>query len=944
MLDEALEKYPQMSAFNELMGKYLVHQASEERKADRNAEGTFDKARYYLIRAICIDEKNVNARYLMLQVETETAHYSSAIVYCNDLLEENPYNEDLWRKKIDLYRQLGDNNEADRLLERLAAIYPGDDQLRKDLVERKTLQAKHQRDTGNLQSQEESLRQLIGLEPNVAEHYVALSNLLYRMGRVGEAAEMAGQGAAVTGSVELVQKKTSMLCEMNRHREAIDYVRTTMKTNRSPVLAKLLRQLEEDAARAAQYNDAYIAYAKLYDSQHTFEALDYLINTSMERWYLDDALMYIEESLKRRGESEKMLYNQYLVHKRLGNTRRANALLEKLYEKYPDNEDINEDMMLHLLDNSKELMDQQLYGEAIPELEQVYRNGVYPYIKDAALLRLFNCYTQTRQYAKAEALLKGMEPTKRLMHSATLYAQWGKHDKALDLLAKAYHDAQDADSRALIAGSYEEMAIPYLKALLANKRTAEANKLLDEALAICPHSNDLLHYAITAAQRSGDMDRLAKFIVQGREQFPADPYFVLKDAQMRHSSGNHREALDEIKPLLAEHAGDTLLMALFAETSIDVATQLLRQKQPDAALEVIQYALDVCPEHTELYLAQSQAYEQKKEWALAYESYKKYKPGFDELSTYRHHLEEINYYQRKNHLSFEYQQARPGSESVISGNAYLNYARTLNKKNSFYVGLAYAGRDGSATKNDKEMTRGGTGIQVSGGWEHTFNHRWAAMAELGVASRYFPTLMARLSGTYNLPREWQLSAFLSYRMLRSYAGVYGWEQPTIGYTSDGKPILGTKEYVRTGWTETNRSMFQLGLGASKTIDKFLLSAGVSGFLFSDKFYFNSDLKMQFFPKEGNSSHFFAVGGLGTAPESSLIDRSMPVGFNKLNTFVGMGGSYFLNRWLTLGLSGAWYTMLSQSERLATSFIANDPYIREDYRNYFYIHASVTVSF
>ena len=102
--------------------------------------------------------------------------------------------------------------------------------------------------------------------------------------------------------------------------------------------------------------------------------------------------------------------------------------------------------------------------------------------------------------------------------------------------------------------------------------------------------------------------------------------------------------------------------------------------------------------------------------------------------------------------------------------------------------------------------------------------------------------------------------------------------------------------------------------------------------------------MKFFPQEGNASNIFAVAGLGTAPESSLIDRSLPVGFNKLNTFVGFGGSYFVNRWLTFTLSGTWYTMLSQSERLTTTYIANDPYIREDYRNYFYVHAGAMITF
>lgn len=946
LLDEAIKKYPQMSAIHELMGRYYLHEA-ETGMAGKNASAYYDKARYYLIRAIQIDEKNVQARYYMLQVETDTKHYSSAIVYCNDLLEENPYNENLWRKKIDLYRKLGDNAEADRLLERIYTIYPGDDQLQKDMVERKTIKAKQQRDHGDVLGQEQTLRQLVELDPKNGDHYNALANLLYRTGRISEAAEVAGQGASVTNHAEFVEKRASMLCEMNRHREAVEYVKTYMKRMKNGSLASLLSELEMEAARAAQYNDAYTAYAKIYESQHSMEALDYLVNTSIQRWYLDDAAIYIEEALKRKGESQKLLYSQYLVHKRLGNDRKANTLLQHLYERYPDDEGIAEEMMLLWLDDAKELMGQDQYAEAVPILEKVYDAHTYPYIKEAAFHRLYSCYYQTRQYAKAERLLAQMEGTASITQAASLYNAWGKPKKALDSLAKAYSECPhtDTDTRSLIATTYEEIAIPYVKSLLAAGRVNDAAKQLEEAVTICPDNIDILRYGITAAQRKGDAETAAFFIGRGLDLYPADPYFILKDAQQRHLSGDNKATLEEIRPLLDEYAGDSLLIALYSETSIDIAGELLHAHQPDDALMIIQSALDIDPDNSTLYYVQGQAYEQKKEWKLAYESYKHYKPGYAELAEYKHHFEELSRHMLRNSLSLEYQQARPGNEDVVSGNAYLNYVHRYSSRTTINAGLAYAGRDGASAQSDTEMTRGGTGVQLSAGYEHAFTPRFTAKIEAAGATRYFPIVMARLSGTYDMPRDWQLSAFASYRLLRSYAGVYGWQSNVVGYDPvTQNPIYGDAEYVRTGWDESRKSMFQLGAGATKTIDKFAIGGELIGLYFAKKFYFNTNVKMKFNPWEGNSSHIFAVGGVGTAPESSLIDRSLPVAFNKVNTYVGLGGSYFINRYLTLNLAGTWYTMLSQSERLTTTYIANDPFIREDYRNYFYIHGSVLISF
>lgn len=957
LLDEGIKKYPQMSAMNELMGKYYLHQATSSIDSASN----YDKARYYLIRAISIDEKNTQARYLMLQVETDTKEYSSAIVYCNDLLEENPYNEDLWRKKIDLYRKLGNNAEADRLLERLATIYPSDDQLRKDMVDRKEILAKQQKESGDTHGQEQTLRELLKLDPTNPEYYNTLTNLLYRAGKLSEAAEMAHQGATVTRSTELVGKRASMLCEMNRHREAVDYVKREALKTKSTVLTRLAFELEEDAARAAQYNDAYTAYAKLYNTTHSLEALDYLVSTSIERWYLDDAAMYIEESLKRKGESPKMLYNQYLVQKRLGNTRKANTLLENLYARYPDNEDITEDMMLLLLDDAKELMDMQQYTEAAPLLEKVYYSNAYAYLKEAACLRLYNCYFQSNQFAKAEKLLSQTDGVKRITQTATLYNAWGKPQKALDFLAEAFYNENDNenenqvpsvnggaphdDNRNLISYTYEEIALPYIKSLMNNGRVAEASTLLAEAITICPENADFLRYGITAAQRRGDVEAVAQYIVKGRRLYPSDPYFIMKDAQMRHLAGDHKATLDEITPLLKEYAGDSLLIALYVETNIDMANQYLKNHQPELALEVVQTALKFAPEHQELYFVQGQAYEQQKKWLLAYESYKKYKPGYAELAEFKRHMEELFHHTLRNTLSLECQLARPGNEDVLSGNAYINYSHLFGTRSTLNVGLAYAGRDGATRQSDTEMTRGGTGIQLSAGFEYEFTRRFTGKIEAAYATRYFPLTMGRLSASYLFNHDWTLSAFASYRMLRSYAGIYGWQKPVVGYNeATGKPIYGDPEYVRTGWNESTKHMWQVGLGVSKELGKFVLSGQLSGFLFAKKYYFNSNVKMQFFPQEGNRSHLFATLGIGSAPESSLIDRSMPVGFNELNSFVGAGGSWFINRWLTLQLSGTWYTMLSQSERLTTTYIANDPYIREDFSNYFYVHASALISF
>lgn len=948
LCDTAIVTYPEMSAFNELMGRYLLHKGLQVKKAGKSSKTYFDKSRYYLIRAITIDEKNMNARQFMLQLETETEHYSSAIVYCNELLEENPYNENLWRKKIDLYRRLGNNNEADRLLERIMSIYPSDEQLKKDWAYRKEGLAKKQLENGDTRGFEESLRNLIELEPTNKEHYIMLSNLLYNTGRMAEAAEVAGRGSSLPNSYELIAKKAGILCELNRHQEAIAFVKAHMATQRSAQLTRLLNQLEEDAAMAAQINDPYIARAKMYEKNKSSESLNYLINTSIQRGYLDDALEYITAA--RKGHDTPALqYKEFIVQKRLGNKHKAQSLLEKMYKANPNNEDIAIEIAILRLDQANELIIQEQYYDAIHLLEFICDTKSDPEILKTAHARLFTCYMATKQYAKAEQELALRNSTDSIsqfaVQKAMIYNSWGKEKEALDILAKEYKSTSDAAKKIAVSATYEEIAVPYIKKMIASGMLRQADKQLGEAIEICDSSTLILHYGISIAQTLEHKEQMGKFIEKGKQLFPDDPYYTLKDAQLKSMEKKYDEAVAILYPMLDTYMGDSTLINAFAENSDLYAEKLMKDKDLDKALNVVDTALIYNKDNQALILRKALIYEQKKDWENAHFWYKMYKPDFSELATYNRHMEELLNHTLKQRIQFEYQQARLGSEDVITGNAYLTYVRTT-KKNEYSFILNYAGRDGTSGKEgETELTKGGTGLQFGAAWQHDFTERLTLKGQVAYGTKYFPKLTFGLSGTYDLKNDWQLTARASYRMLKAYKGVYGWEKPVVGYDKfTEEPIYGEAEYTRVGWDGSYKGLIQAGLGANKTINQFVLGGGLDAFFLSGSFYYNGNLKMQFFPLDGNKTNFFATCGAGTAPESSLIDRSLAVSFKDINSFVGMGVYYFVNRWFNVGLDGTWYTMLSQSETLTTNYIATDAIIRKDYKNYFYWHLNVTLNF
>ncbi len=117
LLERGLKDYPTASGLNGMMGRIYY-----ERKL-------FDKARYYLFRAVREDRENREAKQLLVNVEEFTGNYSSAICYINELLQMAPYEKTLWIKKIGIYRIQGNHVEADRLLRRLVQVYPSDKSL-----------------------------------------------------------------------------------------------------------------------------------------------------------------------------------------------------------------------------------------------------------------------------------------------------------------------------------------------------------------------------------------------------------------------------------------------------------------------------------------------------------------------------------------------------------------------------------------------------------------------------------------------------------------------------------------------------------------------------------------------------------------------------------------------------------------------------------------------
>lgn len=939
LLDEAWHDYGTMSVMNELMGWYYYHFKK------------YDKARFYLVRALRDDNTNTHARELLALLEEATYNYSSAICYINELLEANPYSRGWWRRKINIYRKQGNNEEADRLLHRLQVIYPNDSIVKKDVAYlNEQALAKHKRN-GDYNGQIASLQNLVKAYPNNAEYYMQLSNALLQAGRTAEATEIAIKGAKYTHSVALMRKAAGIMSEQGRYVEAINYLKECQRTYSAAALTADINGLEKSAAESAQLNDPYTSMARVYAKQHDGEALTYLLNTAIARGYYDDALEYIRDAKKGKGETEELLYKEFIVQRRLGNATAALSLLTRLYAKNPRNEEVAEYLSEMRYESATEQMNYGQYAEAIPDLQFAMENATDGELKKGAMLRLFNCYLETKRYDEAMEQLEKMRngfgyENYTYQKAAVLKAQ-GRIDAALQLLAAEYDATDDPQKAKYIAYQYEEYALPYIKGMVEAGMIRQADKAVKRALLVSPKSNDLLHLAITTSDILGNGKDYEEMVMAGRREYPEDPFFIVKEAGILNSQKKYQEAVDLLRPNLDTYVGDSTLVAAFAESSMLLAEDQARSKAYSSAIATLDTALVYRANDHELLYHKGLYFESIHQYDSAYIYQKYYKPTLMDYREHSRHLEELQGMLFNNEVTLMYQQARPGDQDVISANAYATYTRK-NTYNDYTFTMGYAGRDGVSSENQgKEMETGGTGVQLGVDWKHRFKDSpWAFGIGAAWSSKYFPQITVKGHIEREFAHDWLLNLHASYRRLHTYSRNYKWIKNPEKELNN--PLSPDSVYVSTHWNHNYKSLIQVGLTAEKTIDKFLAQGTLDLSLMNSKIYFNGQLKGQFFPIEGSRTHVFATGGVGNAPQTELLDNSMPAGFDKLNTFVGAGLMWFFNKHIAASVSGTWYTMYRSQiiqtgvwDAYASSVTSS---LSTDYKNMFYIQGQLYITF
>ena len=877
-IDAGLELYPNDPDLRYLNGRYYYY-----------AKGDLNNARYNLIKAIQANDDHYQAKRVLVDVEDDSKHFSSSICYINELLEFQPYDRDLWRRKIALYNKLGQHQEADEALQRLARIYPNDSIIRRDLANRNRENWEQRIQKSSLNDAAADLESWLEIDPGNLDYYVELINIYYRLGQTERAIGTANRGLEYhKGNQQLIQKAASMMAEMGNYTRALAFLRANKSTG------AFYNQLLKEAADDNRAHDPYESNGRLYATTKDKDALTYLVNTSVVRGYYPDAIEYLNEAYRVYGERADLLMKQYELEKRFGYDKKALAVLEKLYRVNPRDPEIADeyaDMILALADHDIET---EQWDEALKHLDKVL-----------SIMQPSNEKWPTVISRKINVL----------GHLNELEAARNLYLTSVDSMP-VYRDR--------FGYAYQEVAAGRLKVLVENEEYQRALLEAQDLLEIAPDSEAALRTCINMSQTLGKNDLFQKYAQMGYEKYPNSPYFIVKEATALQQQGKNEEALEILKP--DRYDDDYLnpqLLNAYAGMSQEFAALLLKEHMPEQAMARIDTALNFDPGNKELLYLKGVAYEQLKDFSKAWEYQTKYyDPSNAEQHDWLQQMRWLKWRSFDNRISASYTGAYYDSNSddlSSIAHAYSLFSVNYSKVNQYdtYTGqISYKGIDGHYDLLGYET--GGFGLEFLAQWDHTFNTRWSGFANLSYGTKYFNKIGVNVGASYDLHNSWVPSAKLGYRLTA----------PTYVVDKNDANTIYYKRY----------SVFILSPSIEKSWDRIKASANVDLIGMKTGFYYNVGLKGKIFVNNDNVSSVGLLAGFGSFPELAFFDQTALSTLSHTNAMVGLEGMYLVTNNFAISLNGNWNTYY-----YPVRLNVEEPLVHS-YRNVFSVNLGLHVSF
>lgn len=860
IVDEGLKKYPKDSDLKMMSGKYF------------HVKQHYDKARYELVKALEQNPDNVDAKQILVNVEMESKRYSSAICYVNELLEVNPYWRGLWRKKIELYDLQGNHVEANRLRKRISQIYPEDSGLKSEFIYSSELAANENRKSGNIDEAIKIRKSVVQAEPHDPSSYFLLINDYLLSGDQANALVYTERALhQFPDNVEFMEKKVSILTDQKRYSEALSFLQQKMKTSNSPALRQQYNYYLLRAAQNAKDQDPATLYGKIFNGNPgNQEAFNYIFDHAVGNQQYEEALHILSRHRLSRGNSKSLSVKELMVYNRMGNIGDANSLTKKLFAQYPNDTDLQEAYVIVIMNEAKAKMADERYAQAIEDWQIVKRYGdneMYVVSQN----NIYNAYLALKDYHNAQNTLTEIiseDPVNGELHlkRADVYMKLQRYPMAISSYERAMELAREDQKRKYLTG-YQDMLTEIVKDLNEQSRYTESMDYVKRWLDIDPSNKQALQYAVNLSHQVKNEADMLTYAKKGNELFPDDIFFKIKLAQLRGSQvENYEEVYTALLLDVEQNPYNEQVVNTLMQVSEDYAKHLIKEKQSEKAIEILDAALVYAPENKSLKYLKGVAYEKQNNFKEAHVLQSFYEPSLLEINEFKNHMNYLKFRSYDNQIGLYHLRSRFGDNYTISTISTIEYTR-FQKKNTYTGRIHYTGREP------------GKGIQGQVEWGRDWNEKTRTKIDFAMANQFFSKVAVNAS------------VYRDFNVLQGIEAEIG-----LGY----RKLYG------------NENLMNLVVGVTKELDPWRLNVRFNNFLLEETYLYNLSAEARYYfssPK----SYMMAVGSIGCSPDVDLIDYQLFNGFSVLNSMVGAGAGHMIYRSVSVGLVGTWHNYQTDNE-------------------------------
>lgn len=871
--------------------------------------GRYDTARYVLKQVLLKRKKDINILKYLLNIEQTTNRYSDAICFVNLLLEIAPYSRAWWMRKITIYKEMGNLEEAERALKRLNQLYPNDTEIKNQFNYIRLGDAKRATEAKKFKDAHQIYAIIINENPSNKEAYLGIIRNELLRGNPVVALKYANRSLLqIPNDRQLVEKKIGILEDLGRYAEAIKFIRTLDKLVFKGVFEKILPYLLQESARFNEYNNSYEVNKKIVELNGNAEAQDYVIKNALGKGYYVDAEYFLKKAIKKNPNSKKLLIQEMELYKPRGDKENFQKKVLVLHEKFPNDTDITYQYNKIMYERAKLYVSNKQHHLALPIFTELTS---FPNFTKEAEQQIFGILISLERYDEATDQIDKLigldsENPEHLLRKSTLYQKMELFDDALNII-KILEQKHPLNLK--YPAIYVNQIEGYATFLMTEKRYSKVLPIIEDGLTRDNNNKRLLDMAINASSAIPNYQKGINYSKRALSFYPNNKKFKLKLSNLYAKNKEYDSALvilDSLKKIYIydrkiknaeaeilfykarnqEEEGlvDEALINYGAAYSINpndegslkrMINLQISEKTYEESLNFISKKIEKNPEENYLKFKKGLVFELLKQYDSAY-YYQKFRELDNpfENAEWNRTLETLKAEELENEIAVTYLEATSDSIAFNTSLASINY-RKIKENYSYGADINYAART--------------SGFGAQGGlyFAKIFTPTLYADAGFLVGSKFFPKFKLYANTYKGLKNDFEAQFGLSYARLQN-----------------------------------EQNYLTLKLGGAKSWEEITVNARVSVMSASNTFEDNTDLNTSenyFYTNfmlqarinlNTRKDYFSVIASGGSAPYDQQLEFQENTFLKFSNVMVGAGYKYHMSPRTAILVNGTWINFLS----------------------------------